>query len=123
MQHRAGELCVVAGHADDDGDGARRTAARGDADAFGDGIAGLHAAAVHVDQDRPHRRVVEDQLEAAGDVEAGRGGADVHEVGRPAASVAYQVEGRECQPGAVDEDADVPVHADVVDLVLLGLQL
>ena len=46
-----------------------------------------------------------------------------HEVGRPAAGVAHHVQGRQSQAGAVHQHADVAGHADVVDVVLLGLQL
>jgi hypothetical protein len=57
------------------------------------------------------------------DVEAGGGGANVHEVRRPPACIDDHVERRERKPGAVDRHADIAVEADVVELIALRLEL
>src|SRR4029453_13922063 len=75
-------------------------------DAFGNGIAAHHAAE-HVDQDSLHARIVEDQLEGAGNALLGRGAGDVHEVRRLAAVVLDDVHGRHGEAGAVHHAADV----------------
>ena len=75
---------------------------------------------MHVDQDRAHRRIVQKQRKAVGDIEAGCRGAYVHEVRRPAIGGADHVEGRQPKPRAVRHQSDIAVHLDVVELTVLG---
>src|SRR3546814_8697162 len=85
-----------------------------DLDALGHGVAAQDAAAVDVHQDGVDRRVAQQQLEAVGDLRAGRLRAHVHEVGRLAALLLQQVDGGQREAGAVHHDADVAVEMDVV---------
>ena len=67
-----------------------------------------------------HLRVVVDDLERAGhDVGVGAA-ADVEEVGRRAADLVDDVERAHGQAGAVGDDADRAVEADVLQVLLVG---
>src|SRR3546814_8272389 len=59
---------------------------------------------VDVHQDRGHRRIAQQQLEAVRDLRAGRFRAHVHEVGRLAALLLQQVDRGERQAGAIHHD-------------------
>ena len=77
-------------------------------------------AAEDVDEDRLHARVVVDDLEGAGhDVGVGAA-ADVEEVGRLATDLVDDVERAHGQPGAVGDDADGALEADVLQALLVG---
>src|SRR6185312_5313121 len=88
------DILVVAGDAQDERQYATLSA-DSDAEAFDDGVVRLHAAAIDVDEDHFHFRIVEYEPDALRDVEALRGGADVHEIRGLAARRAQHVEGGE----------------------------
>ena len=77
-------------------------------------------AAEDVDEDRLHLRVVVDDLERAGHHLGVGAAADVEEVGRAAADLVDDVERAHGQPGAVGDDADVAVEADVLQALVVG---
>src|SRR5699024_2417730 len=82
-----------------------------------------HDAAEDVDQDAFDLVRRQDQLERLGHALLGGAATDVEEVGRLAARQLDHVHGGHGQAGAVDHAADVAVHGDVVEAVLLRLGL
>src|SRR5688572_5219853 len=91
-------------------------------DAFGDRVAAHHAAE-HIHENPLHARIVEDQLEGAGDAFLGGGAGDVHEVGRLAAVMLNDVHGGHGEAGAVHHAADVAFQLHVVEIVARGFEL
>eukprot|EP00160_Parvularia_atlantis_P014094 Unigene3303_Nuclearia_a/m.10131 Unigene3303_Nuclearia_a/g.10131 ORF Unigene3303_Nuclearia_a/g.10131 Unigene3303_Nuclearia_a/m.10131 type:complete len:320 (-) Unigene3303_Nuclearia_a:456-1415(-) len=89
--------------------------ARRTEDAQRDRVA-LHNAAKDVDEDALDLLVRRDDLERLLHHALGRAAADVEEVGRRAAVQLDDVHGGHREAGAVDEAADVAVHADVVEV-------
>ena len=67
-----------------------------------------------------HVGVVVDDLERAGHHVGVGAAADVEEVGRLAADLVDDVERAHGQPGAVGDDADRAVEADVLQALLVG---
>src|ERR671917_344662 len=96
-------------------------------DAVGDRVAGGDPAE-DVDEDALDGGVGQDDVQPVGH-DLGRGAAtDVEEVGRLDAAelltgVGDDVQGAHDEPGAVADDADLPVELDVVEVLLLGLGL
>src|SRR4051794_530556 len=96
-------------------------------DAVGHGVAGGDATE-DVDEDRPHGRVAEDDLQSVGHDLGRRATADVQEVGRLDAAVRLSrvgddVERAHHEARAVSDDADLAVELDVVEVLGLGLRL
>src|SRR6218665_4039449 len=87
--------------------------------AGGDGVA-AHDAAEDVDQDAFDLGVAEHDLEGFGDLLCRGATAHVQEVGRRAAEQLDGVHRGHGQAGAVDQAADVAVHADVGQVELRG---
>ena len=79
----------------------------------------LRDAAEDVDEDRPHVRVVVDDLERAGHHVGVGAAADVEEVGGLAADLVDDVDGAHGETGAVGDDADVAVEPDVLQPLLV----
>ena len=80
----------------------------------------LGDAAEDVDEDRPHVRVVVDDLERARHDVGVRAAADVEEVRRAAADLVDDVDRAHREPGAVGDDADRAVEPDVLEALLVG---
>ena len=79
----------------------------------------LGDATEDVDEDRLHVRVVVDHLERAGHDLGVGAAADVEEVGRRAADLADDVDGAHREAGAVGDDADEAVEADVLQALVV----
>ena len=88
-------------------------------DALGDLFAAGDAAE-DVDEDRLDVLVEVDHLERSGHHVGVGAAADVEEVGGRAADLVDDVERRHGEPGAVGDDADRAVEADVLQVLLLG---
>ena len=52
-------------------------------------------------------------------VKTGGGGADVHEIRRPAVGCPHHVERRETEPRAIDHKPDIAIERDVVEVAVL----
>ena len=91
-------------------------------DALGDLLAPGDAAE-DVDEDRAHVLVVVDHVEGGRHHVGVGAAADVEEVGGLAADLVDDVERAHRQPGAVGDDADRAVEADVLQVLLLGQPL
>ena len=117
-QDLAALLGVRAVEADDDRRPQVDAAERLD-DALGDLLAAGDAAE-DVDEDALHLLVVVDDLERRGHHVGVGAAADVEEVGGRAADLVDDVERAHRQAGAVGDDADRAVEADVLQVLLAG---
>ncbi len=95
---------------------------RGGDDPLGDLVAAGDAAE-DVEEDRRDLRVGGDHFQRVDDRLGLGAAAGVEEVGRRAARLGDDVEGRHAEPGAVGEDADVAVELDVGEALLLRHRL